>query len=246
VPGGAPGYFSVQPRVHPVDVGGVDLPLQRRQPLALRPHHVRRCHLLRRQRVHLKRRKQQRRPRPHVGPDHAVYVHARVGLGPHRGLEGALLRLVGHVHAAAADVKLPAVVETQRSLHCSFRPQYSEAPPVWAVLLQEPTRPSLSRKAMRFSPNSHTRTDRFQEGAAGVGGIQGSSEGGFDVFRLQRMPIDRGRRCGSAGPAAVSPPTFRRRPPRPNAIERRALLARHVPRYGAAARARRAYGETCR
>src|SRR5438128_10641122 len=50
--------------------------------------------------------------RSHVGPEEAAQLDRGVGLLADLVLEGELFRLVHHVHTAAADVELPAVVDT--------------------------------------------------------------------------------------------------------------------------------------
>src|SRR2546426_12640528 len=49
--------------------------------------------------------------RPHVGPDEAAQLDRGIRRLADLVLEGELLRLVHHVHATAADVELPAVID---------------------------------------------------------------------------------------------------------------------------------------
>ncbi len=92
-------------------MGRVDVALQGLHPVALLQHHEGRIDLLGGQRTDLEGGKRRRcLPRAHVGPDHAVDVAAGIRAGAHLVLEGAFLRLVGHVDAAARDVPLPAVI----------------------------------------------------------------------------------------------------------------------------------------
>ena len=110
-----PALLAVRPQlaVHEVDVGGVDVALEGLHPVALFQHHEGRVDLLGGQGADLERRRRRRYlARTHVGPDHAVDVAARIGARADLVLEGALLGLVGHVHAAAGHVVLPAVVGT--------------------------------------------------------------------------------------------------------------------------------------
>src|SRR5207245_10481394 len=50
--------------------------------------------------------------RSHVGPDETAQLDRGIGLLADLVLEGELFRLVHHVHTAAADIELPAVVDT--------------------------------------------------------------------------------------------------------------------------------------
>src|SRR5262249_10919266 len=52
----------------------------------------------------------------HVGPDDVVSLLAGIGAGPDLRLEVALGRLVGHVHAGALAVELPAMVHAAQPL----------------------------------------------------------------------------------------------------------------------------------
>ena len=119
------------------DVRGVDAALEALQPVALlddlgdvavrgrrlRPREVR-----------------QRRPvlrRSEVGPDDAARLRRRVGRGADLVREAQLLRLVHHVHAAAVDVELPAVVDAaQAAVLVAAEEERHE--PVRAVLVEEP------------------------------------------------------------------------------------------------------------
>ena len=112
VPGAALGAVGAHLAVHPVDVGGVDVALERLHPVALLQHHERRVDVIGRQRGDLEGRERRRRlARSHVRPDDAVDLVAGIGAGPHLVLERALGRLAGHVHAVAGHVELPAVVD---------------------------------------------------------------------------------------------------------------------------------------
>jgi len=85
-------------RLHPVALALVDLDARVRQQRGLEVGQRRR-----------------RLTRPEIGPDEAGALHARIGDGPHLLLEVALLGLVGHVDAPAADVELPAVVHAPKA-----------------------------------------------------------------------------------------------------------------------------------
>jgi hypothetical protein len=92
-------------------VRGVDAALERLEPVALLDHfrHVAvGCRRLRPGELGQGRLEIRR---AHVRPDDAAQLDRGIGRLADLVLEGELFRLVHHVHAAAADVELPAVVD---------------------------------------------------------------------------------------------------------------------------------------
>src|SRR5262249_35132204 len=94
----------------------VDVAFQALEPVAL-AERLLDHDLLARQQIGLDVRQWRRRcSRPHVGPDNAIPLDARIRSRPHLRLERALLRLAWHVHARAFAVELPPVIRAPEAL----------------------------------------------------------------------------------------------------------------------------------
>src|SRR5712664_1212709 len=70
---------------------------------------------------------------PEEGPDDPARFHRRIGPSAYLVREAQLLRLIQHVHAAAVDVELPAVVDAAQSA-VFVPPQEERGLPVRAAL----------------------------------------------------------------------------------------------------------------
>ncbi len=92
------------------EMGGVDLALERLQPVAIALHHVD-DDLVRREIQHLEGRQRLRLALAHVHPDQAGPLHDAIGLGFDLVLEILVLGHVRHVEAVAGNVELPAVID---------------------------------------------------------------------------------------------------------------------------------------
>src|SRR5947208_3693907 len=90
--------------------------------------------------------------RAHVGPDDAASFDARVSLDGDPLFEAALGRLGWHVHAAAVDVVLPAMVDTSQAA-LLVAPEEERGATVRTVLVQE--RDSSGAIPKGYQPLAH-------------------------------------------------------------------------------------------
>src|SRR5262245_4231660 len=119
------------------EVARVDVALQALEPVAF-AERLLDHDLLARLEIRLDVRQWRRgRSRPHVGPDDAVPLDARIRARPHPRLEGALLRLARHVDARALAVELPTVIGAPDAL-LLVAPEEERRATMRTVVLDEP------------------------------------------------------------------------------------------------------------